>query len=111
MNSAFFIYGLRPSVGQSRSFLYCIIIDARYFRIGRYLRGFVVSAKDKRREELPAFLGLTGWQCQSRVTMAPANLFIDSEKFNSPGTTIHVVASAFSPWRAHLAEERDLWGP
>ena len=58
-------------------------------------------------------LGLTGWQCQDRVTTTPTCCFIYKEKFNFQGHEKScVVASAFSPgqhtWQGRVC---GLWVP
>lgn len=66
--------------------LHNYFISAWYFRIGRNLRHFVVSTKDKQREELPVcLLRPDGMATPGRVTMAPTNLCIYSGKFNFLG--------------------------
>lgn len=86
-------------------------LNARYFRNGRDLRSFVVSSKDKEREELVC---LSAWaRRHGSITMAPTDLFVCSEEFYVQGDLdtrcaqcIFSLRKCTWPRRVH-----GLWGP
>ena len=89
-------------------------INAKYFRIGRDLRGFVVSAKDKPGEGLSVFQLGPDWVAMPGQSYHNSHqLLYLKEKCNFQGhENSCVVASAFSPgqhtWQGRVC---GLWVP